>query len=77
MNWIQNGNQSRSTSQSLTVIITSSLMTLYSITLHSFDAVEESVVGKKKKIVEILYRRCAPGLPTNITMKTLILGAQV
>ncbi len=41
-NWIQNDNQnawSRSTPQSLTVIITSSLVTFYSIMLQSFDAV--------------------------------------
>ncbi len=43
MNWIQNDNQNvdgvRSTPQSLTVIITSSLFGIIFIMLHSFDAV--------------------------------------
>ncbi len=41
MNWIQNDNQTVDgvdQAQSLTVIITSSFVTFYSIMLHSFDA---------------------------------------
>ncbi len=92
MDWIQNDNEKGrllSTPQSLTIIITSSLVTCYSITLHSFDAVLYLMIVLDYTwkhmlfrfllhlcFLEILYRRCVLAPPNQITMKTLSLEAQ-